>query len=81
MNVALQVKKNRLEYHLFLGYSGPCAVCFVGFTVSQILDWGWGSWVNYEDLSGFCLFRMRRCGFGVEAVFDFALSLDLLPHG
>ena len=56
-----------------------CVFCRVygesdfGFGVGQLGHCG--------DLSGFCLLRMRRCGFGVEAVFDFALSLDLLPHG
>ena len=38
-----------LEYCLFLGYSGPCAVCFVGVTVSRIVEWGWGG-------LGYCLF-------------------------
>ena len=71
----------KLECCLFLGYSGPCAVYFVGFTVSKIWIGGGAFGTLWGHCLAFFLFRMRRCGFGVEAVFDFVLSLDLLPRG
>ena len=42
-----------LEYGLFLGYSAPCAVCFVGVMVSRIVEWGWGGWDIVGGSSGF----------------------------
>ena len=60
---------------------GPLCCVFCRVCGEKDLDWGWGVWDIVGTCLAFFLFQMRRCGFGVEAVFDFVLSLDLLPHG
>ena len=54
-------KKTSLEgfdYCLFLGYSGPFAVCFVGVLLIRIVNWGWGGWDVLEGSSGFVFERV-----------------------
>ena len=40
------------DYCLFLGYSSPFAVCFVGVLLIRIVNWGWGGWDVLEGSSG-----------------------------
>ena len=74
-----QLGRESFDSCLFLGYSGPCAVCFVGVLVVRIVSWGRGRLGRGAVRS--CLFLARRCGGDVEAFFRSALSLDLLPNG